>query len=34
VKEQTRITKAREELFELKLRSDSLTLRTIGRVFT
>ncbi len=28
--EQTRIAKAREELLELKLRSDSLTLRTKG----
>ncbi len=28
--EQTRIAKAREELLELKLRSDSLHLRTLG----
>jgi hypothetical protein len=30
--EQTRIAKAREELLELKLRSDSLNLRTLGEV--
>ncbi len=28
--QQTRIAKAREELLELKLRSDSLNLRTLG----
>ncbi len=32
MEEQTRIAEAREELLELKLRLDSLALRTIGGV--